>query len=385
MPFASVHVVQSLDPRNGGTSVSVPALAHAIAMDGRYDSSLIHFGPNCSGEFSDVTTFSETSSNIQLMMPSRARTRLKSVVRTSDIVHVHGIWTQHCTAAVRAARTYGKPLMISAHGMLDTWALQHKWWKKVPYGAIVERGNLRAAACLRALTTVEAENYRAFGLRNPVAIIPNGVTIPEESSAEPFFKRFPGLRDQRLVLFFGRLHAKKGVHLLVDAWRQIEREFPDAHLVLAGPDDGALQLAMGSAADVLRESRITITGLLGGDVKWSALAASSLFVLPSYSEGLSMATLEALWAGLPILITRGCNFREVEAMACTFMTEPSVPAIGASLRDVLKRPKAELRERGSVGAAFVRRRYSWDTVGRQVADVYDWIRGGERPPCLQVD
>jgi glycosyltransferase involved in cell wall biosynthesis len=267
--------------------------------------------------------------------------------------------------------------------MLDRWALHYNRWKKIPYSALVERPGLSRATCFRALTKVEAENYRVFGLRAPVAVVPNGIAAPENVSPSEFLRHNPHLAGKKILLFVGRLHKKKGVNLLVKAWNEVSTQLPDAHLVIAGPDDGALG-SLPQNGNALRAQSITICGLLTGSLKWSALAAASAFTLPSFSEGLSAAILEALWQGLPVLVTRECNFREIEGLDCTFLIEPSVSSIAASIVDVLSRPSGELRGRGQSGATFVRRQYSWPIIGQKMADVYDWMLGGPAPSSVEM-
>jgi glycosyltransferase involved in cell wall biosynthesis len=380
----AVHIVQSLDARNGGTSVSVPALAAAVADDGRYMNSVLHFG--CERQITPyrIPLVSQPSSGFSLLLPTMPRKALSTTIERSDVVHVHGLWTEHSIATMNLVAASGKPVVVSAHGMLDAWALRHKKWKKAAYAAVVERRSLNRATCLRALTATEAGNYRAFGLRPPIAVIPNGVMAPDRSDAGEFLKAYPQLSGKRIVLFMGRLHAKKGVNLLVEAWNEVQRVVPDAHLVLAGPDDGVLQLVPAESRSVLANGGVTITGMLTGSLKWSAFAASALFVLPSFSEGLSMATLEALWHGVPIMITKGCNFTEAETLDCTFMVQPSVVSLKERLVRVLGLPLDQLQKRGEAGARFVRSRYSWSRAGAQMADVYDWMRGGRPPASVPI-
>jgi glycosyltransferase involved in cell wall biosynthesis len=383
----ALHIIQSLAVRNGGTSVSVPALAGAIGATGRYENWLLHFAPqetNMHEECSGLTILHHSSSSIGLMLPTRARAFLAQAVRESDVVQVHGIWTGHSIASVSFATRFRKPVIVSAHGMLDGWALQHKKWKKSPYSKFVERPNLTRATCLRALTTAEARDYRSFGLGVPIAVIPNGVAVPDNASPAEFLDRYPHLQGKKIVLFLGRLHKKKGVDLLVQAWNVVSPQFPDAHLVIAGPDDGALGRLSRFEGFASMSNSITICGLLTGALKWSALMASSAFVLPSFSEGLSMAILEALWQGIPIMITRECNFREIEDLECTFVIQPSVPSIIEGLRSVLTRSPGELQARGKTGARFVRDRYSWSSVGCRMADLYDWMRGGPPPSSVEL-
>lgn len=385
-PPRALHVVQSLASANGGTSVSVPAIAQATASTGRYVNSVVHFDPEEGSQTDSVgiPLRRYPSSSLGLLLPTSARQHLAREIDDADVVQVHGLWTGHCLASLTLAAKRNKPVVVSAHGMLDAWALRHRRWKKAPYSMLVGRPSLNTARCFRALTGVEAANYRSYGLKGPIAVIPNGVTIPENVSSAVFLARFPHLQGQRLVLFLGRLHKKKGVHLLAEAWSAVSPQFPDAHLVIAGPDDGGLVGTSLRDGHRPGKERITLCGQLTGAVKWSALAACSVFVLPSFSEGLSMATLEALGQGVPVMITRECNFREVEQLESTFVIQPSVSSIVQGLLRVLACNSTELAARGQAGAQLIRERYSWTEVGRQMADVYDWLRGGPRPSSVAL-
>lgn len=380
-PRRALEVVQSLALENGGTSVAIPALARATSRTGRYDDGVLHFSPPDrsvvkEGDMQDV--LHRPCAKFDLLLPGSARTFLAEAVSAADVLQIHGIWSGHSFAALRMASRFGKPAIVSAHGMLDRWALRHSRWKKIPYSALVERRGLERATCFRALTRVEVENYRAFGLNAPVAVLPNGIAAPERVSPAGFLRQYPHLSGKKILLFLGRLHRKKGVDLLVSAWREVSVKFPDAHLVIAGPDDGAFDTLPAEAS-----GSITVCGLLAGEMKWSALAAASAFTLPSFSEGLSMAILEALWMGLPVLITRECNFREIEPLECTFLIQPSVSSIAHGIEAVLRCTECELRKRGEVGAAFVRERYSWPAIGERMADIYDWMLGGSVPSSVE--
>jgi glycosyltransferase involved in cell wall biosynthesis len=386
-PPRALHVLQSLAIENGGTSNSVPALASATTETRRYMNSLLHFCPVglCISNFGcHLTVMHRPCRSFELMLPTRARAFLSEAVQKADIVQIHGLWTGHSSATLDFASKFWKPAIVSAHGMLDGWALQHKKWKKVPYSALIERRKLSRVTCLRALTRVEAENYRAFGLSSPIAIIPNGISAPDHVSPCEFLRQYPHLEGKKIVLFLGRLHKKKGVDLLAKAWHMVSTRLPDAHLVIAGPDDGPLGQQLRRSIRTSRSASITICGMLTGSLKWSALAAASAFVLPSFSEGLSMAILEALWQKLPVLITRQCNFREIENLECTFLIEPSVSNIAEGLLDMLSRPAGELHARGGIGAEFVQANYRWPIAGEQMADVYDWMLGGPTPSSVEM-
>ncbi len=379
-----LHVVTHLDPRYGGLSSAVPALGQALSKDTNCRAELAAF---CvAGEHFQPSGFS--ASNVSYWPQGRGswlhNQRLKSNfaqrVAEVDGVHVHGLWEQSTLEACRAASAAGKPYVLSAHGMLESWALRHKRWKKLLYSTFIERANVRGAACRVALTAAEAGDYQRFGCAGPVAVIPNGVSLPETRDPEPFFADFPELRGQRLILFLGRLHPKKGVDLLVRAWTEVASHHRDAHLVIAGPDsEGTRALLEGLVAEHGLASQVTFTGMLRDERKWGALAAAEAFTLPSHSEGLSMSTLEAMGMGLPVVISRPCNLPEVEQHGAGWIIEPLCKPLVKALRALLENPAGANQAMGRAGSRLVEQRYNWTAVARQTAEVYRWVLGGPLP------
>jgi glycosyltransferase involved in cell wall biosynthesis len=264
--------------------------------------------------------------------------------------------------------------------------LRQKRLKKKHYLWLTERATLQHAACLRAVTAAERDNYRAIGLTNPVAVIPNGITLPPRPSPDEFWERFPALRQRPLVLFLGRLHPKKGLFPLLEAWELLMRQQSEPHLVIAGPDDAGTEAALREQIAVrgLGQS-VTLTGILTGGLKWSAFAAASLFTLPSYSEGFSLALLEALGTGTPALISRGCYFDEVEKAGAGWITEVTPAAIAEALTLIMRPAGSDALKEASRQALELARQYAWERVATQMADVYDWVRGGPRPTSCLVD
>jgi glycosyltransferase involved in cell wall biosynthesis len=378
----AVHVIRGLDPRAGGMSVSVPALVEAIAGTGRYEQKLVYFG---GPEDYEVAI---SQAEVVRLPWSRAGLRygetgrvLSQIVSESDIVHIHGIWQAHCAAAGAICRRLGRPFLVSAHGMLEPWALRNKRWKKSPYSAVFERRNLRSAACLRALTTGEIADYRRYGLRAPAALIPNGVNLPPGIGPEPFYRDFPQLAGKRLALFLSRVHYKKGVDILCRAWAAVAKDFPEAHLVIAGPDfEGTLDRVEALVHELGMDARVTFAGMLDGEAKWAALAASEFFVLPSHSEGFSMAILEALAAARPVIITPGCYFPEVAEAGCGIVTDPSDGMVASVLRAMLGCAPEERAAMGARGVQLVRSNFSWPIIGERMASINDWVLGGGPKP-----
>lgn len=383
LPWLTVGA--NLDARFGGVSAVMPPLLRSVGENGSVRMSLAAFcGPDenidaitaAAGQYERYSMRGVKS----LFANGKSGARLRHQVSGSAGVHVHGIWQEHCALAARAARAQGKPYIISAHGMLDPWALKQKRLKKDLYMGLVEKQNLRGAACLHALTSAEAEAYARLAPGVPIAIIPNGAQVPETADSETFLSRFPHLRNRRLVLFLARIHPKKGLDILCEAWRSVSRRWLDAHLVIAGPDSENTQAPLQASIRALGlEDRITFTGMLAGQEKWSALAAAHVFVLPSYSEGLSVSVLEALGMALPVVVSEQCHVAGIAGNECGWQIQPRVSEIEAALDAFLSLPVTETQRMGMNGRALVRRAYSWNTIGQQLSALYLWVSGGPRP------
>jgi len=384
-----LQVLSHLSPQHGGIAVSVPQLARATEAQGSHECPIVGF---CDpGELEQIPADNRVGVRIfppgrmRWVMDANLRKNLKNTVSAASGIHIHGIWETHCAMAAASARAAKRPYIISAHGMLEPWALRHKRLKKALYAALVETRVMQRAACLRALTVDEVDDYRSLGLTTPVAIVPSGVEVPSAASADLFRAKYPKLAGKRIVLFLGRIHHKKGLHILLQAWARIKRHVGDMHLVIAGPDSENTLAALERMTDELKlRSSVTFAGMLTGDAKWSAFAAANLLVLPSYSEGFSIAVLEALGMGVPVLVSAQCHIREVAVHDCGWVIQPKLGELEAALeefRDLSSNRAAQMGERGK---ALARQRFDWSVVGKQMAQVYDWLRGGPKPSAVEI-
>jgi glycosyltransferase involved in cell wall biosynthesis len=385
MSTICLDVSSHVDPKYGGIVSSLPPFGTAMDAEGRYRTQRAAFcRPGESLEQPQLTCWPYAQGDWWTRGPLQSR--FADLVSGTGVVHIHGIWEAHCRVSAQASRRLGRPYVVSAQGMLDGWSLRQKRLKKKLYLWLTERATLQHAACLRAVTAAERDNYRAIGLTNPVAVIPNGITLPPRPSPDEFWERFPALRQRPLVLFLGRLHPKKGLFPLLEAWELLMRQQSEPHLVIAGPDDAGTEAALREQIAVrgLGQS-VTLTGILTGGLKWSAFAAASLFTLPSYSEGFSLALLEALGTGTPALISRGCYFDEVEKAGAGWITEVTPAAIAEALTLIMRPAGSDALKEASRQALELARQYAWERVATQMADVYDWVRGGPRPTSCLVD
>ena len=382
-----LQVLSHIDPRYGGLSAAVPALAASLTRSGFHISVAAFTAPDEHAQPGELAAgqLSCWPLGRRPWLNAHLRASFRSTLSLADAVHIHGLWEQSTAQAAATARSLQIPYILSAHGMLEPWALNNKRLKKQIYTALVERRNVGRAACLHALTEAEARHYIRFGARSPIAVIPNAIEVPSVATPDPFLDRFPVVRGRRIILFLARLHPKKGLDLLVDAWSRVASHYPEAHLVIAGADFENTRAGIEAQVSSLQLSdSVLFTGMLDHCLKWSALAAAEAFVLPSLSEGLSVGALEAMGMGVPVLITEPCNMPAVREFRTGWQIQPNVPELTAALQQILANSPQRNAHIGGRAAELVRTRFSWPVVSRQFTELYHWVQGGPQPASVSL-
>lgn len=320
-----LNVIRSVDPVHGGPAeglrqsiAATRAMGHSesvLTLDAPHDACVRDFPAPVHALGPVASTYGRST---QLLPWLRAH------AGDYDAVVVHGLWQHHGLSVWRALQGGTVPYFVYPHGMLDPWFKQRyrlKHCKKLLYWWAAEYRVLRDAAAV--LFTAEEERRLAartfWPYRVRPAVVGYGVAVDAAqvgADVEAFFQRWPATRGQRIVLFLGRLHPKKGGDLLIQAFTQLAMRDPALHLVMAGPDDGCGTRAQWEALAVRSglSQRITFTGMLTGAIKWAALRAAEVFALPSHQENFGIAVVEALAAGVPVLISDKVNiWREIVA------------------------------------------------------------------------
>jgi glycosyltransferase involved in cell wall biosynthesis len=372
-----LHICNGLDPRrDGGMVPSILGMTRALSRLRGEVAIVTHTPSRLEPDALDP--------GLHLRGPE---VPIEDAVRSAEVVHIHGLWQPQTRRGARAAIAARVPYMVAVHGMAEPWALRQKYWKKRVYLALVEARNLRGASCLHALSRPEIGHLRALAPWTPIGFAPNGVDLtpfddlPPRSALE---EEHPELRGKLVLLFFARLHAKKGLDLLAEALRRVAPTHPDLQLLLAGNDDGEWAPFLARMESHGLTDRITYLGHVSGDKARRTWAAADAFILPSYSEGFSMAILEALACRLPCLITTACYFPEVAAAGGAVVVEPTAEDVTRGLRELLERHPEERAALGRNGRRLVEREYTWDRQARRLATIYEWMAGGGPPPdCVE--
>jgi poly(glycerol-phosphate) alpha-glucosyltransferase len=304
-----------------------------------------------------------------------------------DVLLTHGLWKYSSLASHRWRRETGRPYIIHPHGMLDPWAVRNaKWKKRVAYFAY-ERAHLAGAACIRALCDAEAQAIRAFGLRNHICVIPNGVDLPDLSRKDPAPWKSE-ISNRKVLLYLGRLHPKKNLPTLIDAWKAVRSASAKARewvLVIAGWDQSNHEAQLRKQVRELGvEESVHFAGPLFGEQKAGAYQHAEAFVLPSLSEGLPMVILEAWAYGKPVVITPDCNLPEGFAASAALSTGKTADAIAETLCALFEMETPERKEMGERGRALVSEKFLWPGIAEEMKNVCEWaVGGGEPPSCVR--
>jgi glycosyltransferase involved in cell wall biosynthesis len=263
--------------------------------------------------------------------------------------------------------------------MLGGPALKISRLKKRVFWMLLQRAALEAADCLHATATAEYEEIRSSGLVAPVAIIPNGIDIPD-------ILRLPRPSGRmRTILSLGRIHPKKGLDRLVYAWANLEREFPDWNVRIVGPAERRHDSELRSLAAHLGLQRLTIEEPVYDELKTAIYRVSDLFVLPTLNENFAVTVAEALAAEVPVIATNGAPWAGLETERCGWWIEQGVEALEQALARAMRLPRSELNAMGASGRRWMVRDFGWDKVAREMSSVYSWlIHGGPPPPTVRL-
>jgi glycosyltransferase involved in cell wall biosynthesis len=295
-----------------------------------------------------------------------------------DVVHLHGLWQYSSAAVLHWNRRSGKPYVISPRGMLEPWALQQSRLQKRIAGWLFQDACLRHAACIHATSSQEAESVRAAGYTNPIALIPNGIEAPAALRGA----RMSGHRKAKRALFLSRLHPKKGLLNLIQAWHEVRPI--DWELMIAGPDeDGHRREVKRAVEERMLQDCIAFHDEVFGEAKRELYFESDLFILPSFSENFGLVVAEALAHGLPVITTRATPWEIIEQHHCGWWIDVGVQPLACALKEATSLSCEQLREMGSRGREMIRRYYSWDQIADQMIEVYEWsLVGGTAPNCV---
>lgn len=369
------HFITSIDLSTGGPARSVTQLISGVLDLKKYVIELI----TSKSDAPILQHFKQTNGKISLLKSlrlSKLDLPIKALKET-DLFHGHGLWQMPVHQMASYARKHNKPYIITPRGMLEPWSLAQGKLKKQVAMLLFQHKDLRKATCLHATAIMEAESIRALGYKNPIAVIPNGIDISQFSDSFP-----KKTTNKKHILFLSRIHKKKGIEHLIEAWGMLEESIKqqwEVTVVGNGEDEYIQQLKQLIKTHQL-EGQIHIKPPVFGEAKIALFRSASLFVLPTYSENFGIVIAEALAAYTPVITTKGTPWEELNTKNCGWHIDIGVAPLKVALEEALLCSQDQLEIMGKNGRALIENSYSLESVALQMQELYDWILKGTDKP-----
>ena len=376
-----VHQVGSGLWSHGGPTYTVPALCKSLSQQG-VEVVLHALAPSLIDSNGLYAFKSHPVSRLipRLGLSSSMRRALTIAASEADIIHSHMLWMMpniYPGLIIKLSRSRSR-LVMSPRGTLDPWEYQsHKLQKRIAWlGG--QRLNLQMCAVLHATAPMECRHFRDLGLRPPVAVIPNGVDIPDIAS-------FPAeTKNRRRLLYLARIARKKGVDLLLRAWRNVQHLHPDWELQVAGDPNGDYLVRMQELASKLGVKRVTFICPVSAERKWQLYRNADLYVLATRGDNWAVSISDALSFGIPAIVSKEAPWDGLETHNAGWWIDLSVDALTDCLSHAMDQESTTLSAMGRRGREWMSREFSWESVGAKMKTTYQWIISGGPCPAWVV-
>src|SRR5687767_4816430 len=375
-----LHVIPSVSARSGGPAMAIVPMCRALQRRGvevvlvTTDAAMRKFEFCQALDYEGVPAIffpNQLGESFKYSRPLSVW--LKQNVRGYELAHIHAVFNHSSVAAARECRKQRVPYVIRPLGTLDPWSMKQKSLRKRLFWSLAGESMLSGAAAVHYTSRAEQTATENLLGVNHGQVIPLGIEAIGDDSAND------GRGDRSLspyVLVLSRLHPKKGLDVLIDAFVALAQraEFDPWRLVIAG--DGPtnhVNLLKRKAAAV--KERIVFTGWLDGERKEQMLRNASLLALPSYQENFGLCVMEALARSVPVLLSPHVNLAdEIGEANAGWIAPVERQTLTETLATLMSNPD-ELAKRGSAGK-LLSQRYSWERVATELTNLYSQITNG---------
>lgn len=361
-----VHTIPSLDINSAGPSYSVPALcSHLIDLGLNVNLVTLRASKQIDN-LPYVRSFSQDKLPKRLGSSFQMLHWLKNEAknRKIDVIHTHSLWMMPNIYPGWVSAKYNIPFVVSPRGTLSEWAFKSGSIAKNLVWPLLQKPALKSVACFHATAYSEYEDIRRMGFKQPVVIIPNGIDFPIRKNVK---------KNKKKLLFLSRIHPKKGLDILLEAWSLLHKKHSDWTLDIAGPDGGSYEAKLKDFVFEKKIDRVNFIGPLYGDDKWNAYANSSLFVLPSFSENFGMVIAEALASSLPVIVSKGTPWQDVAFYNAGWWVDISLDTLTKTLDDAMSSQPDDLILKGENGKKLIHEKCSWPKISKQMFETYAWL------------
>jgi glycosyltransferase involved in cell wall biosynthesis len=288
------------------------------------------------------------------------------------VVHLHSIYSPPNTALASWLYRHGFSYVVTPHRGLSSYVSWRRWYLKIPYKYLFELPMLNRAAFVHAVS--DENSIRAYGVRAPVVVAPNGIdlaSIPSDRPETPFDSLLPQAQGKLVFMFIGRLDPfYKGLDLLLKGFALARLQ--DSILVLVGPDyrnQGRSLRAMAQRLGI--GAQVVFFGPAYGRSKYDLLSGADVFVLCSRSEGMPLSVLEAASCSKPCMVSSSANpAGMVERFRAGIVVQPNVMSIAEGFTRMKQVPETKLGEMGRNARIMVENEFSWGKTAETLVEAY---------------
>lgn len=364
--------VSSLDLSSGGPSRSVPMLVKGLAELG-VDITLM----TVKSENMNTHALEGTTAKLKVLTPSFSKKKIAKYLADErfDLIQIQSMWDLPYHKVMVEARRLGIPYIVTPRGMLEPWSLSQKKWKKKLAWWFYQRNDVQKSVCVFTTAKMEAEHVSNLGITTCKVVIPNGI----ETDAYPCKSSVEGVKKQ--VLFLSRVHVKKGIELLFEAWKRLHSDYVDWQLLVIGNGEAEYIHSLENRVESLGlKDSIKILPPVFGEAKIKVYQESALFCLPSFSENFGMVIAEAMSCGTPVITTTNCPWEILNETNTGWCVDLSVDNLECTLREAMGMDANALYDMGQKAGKLIFDNFDYRSVTRKTLRLYEWLlNSGEKP------
>lgn len=376
-----VQTVAEISAESSGPSYSIPGLCKGLRIAGAKVSLHVRAPLPSNRTFGfDTVAYQGVDGRLlrKLGVTPKMLTGLRKVCKEVDIIQVNGLWMMQNVYPYWATKGTKCKLVVAPRGTLAAWSLRRSWLQKRIFWWLFQRQVLKHADMFYATCVKEYEEIRAAGFKQPVAIIPIGMDLPNVTTDKI-------QKPLKRVAFFGRIHEVKCVDRLVRAWGEVAKLHEDWELVIAGPDCGAKSVVENIVAEG-KIPRVRFVGEINGAAKYEFLKEADLYVLPSMTENFGITVAEALVCETPCIVSKGAPWSGLVKENAGWWVENDIATLAKTLENAISLPADSLHQMGVNGKDWIKRDFTWEGVGVKSLQAYEWLLGRrELPDFVKVD